>query len=90
MQSLKKDPTYRKINDTAKRLRIEDDMDWEESIDAAVSKRKVLLARVLENWEMEDDSESDSDDDHDSDGDGDADDNEDEDPDEDSQSDEEY
>ncbi len=63
VQSLKRDTTYQKINDTAKRLRMEDDMDWEESIEEAVNKRKVLLARELTKWKLEDTSDSDSNDD---------------------------
>ena len=44
---LKKDPIYQKIMETARAGRQADGMDWEESVSYAVSKRKLLLARVL-------------------------------------------
>jgi len=47
---LRKDPTYQKIVDTAKRAREEDEMDFEESVTHAVKRRKLLLDRVLEQW----------------------------------------
>lgn len=61
-RELKQDPTYKKIVQTAKRLRDEDDMDYEESVTQAAEARKVLITRTLKQWEPdssdEDDSES--------------------------------
>ncbi len=75
MQLLKKDSTYKKINETAKRMRLEDDMDQEEALTQAVERRKILLARILDKWDpslsldSDDDGDSDDhdDDDHDDD-----------------------
>jgi len=50
---LKKDPTWKKIMETAKRAREDDDMDHEESVTHAVKRRKLLLDRVLE-WRTPD------------------------------------
>ena len=60
---LKKDPIYQKIMETARAGRQADDMDWEESVSYAASKRKLLLDRILQTFlptfvdEMEEDSE---------------------------------
>ncbi len=66
IQLLKKDPTYKKINETAKRMRLEDDMDQEEALDQAVERRKILLARILDQWDpslsLDSDDDGDSDD----------------------------
>ena len=58
---LRKDPTYKKIDQTAKRMRLEDAMDQEESLEMAVKQRQVLLARILKEWNISLDSESDDD-----------------------------
>jgi len=58
------DSTFNKIMETAKRARIEEDMDWEESLTHAAETRKLLLDRILRRWtpNMEDHSdEEDSD-----------------------------
>jgi hypothetical protein len=86
MRSLRKDSTYKKIADTANRLRVEDDMDWEESIEEAVIRRKLLLARVLDDWNLDfedDDGHDDDDDDEDDDNDDGHDDDDDNDDDDD-------
>ena len=44
----KKDPTYKKIMDTARRGREQDEMDWHESVTYATDKRNLLLNRVLQ------------------------------------------
>ena len=51
-RSLNKDMTHRQIKDTAGRLRDDDQMDWEESIEEAARKRKLLLARELKKWTL--------------------------------------
>ncbi len=58
---LRKDPTFKKIDQTAKRMRLEDEMDQEESLEMAVKQRQVLLARILKEWNISLDSESDDD-----------------------------
>ncbi len=47
---LKMNSTYQKIMSTARRIRLDDDMDWEESVTYAVKSRKLLLDRVLQRW----------------------------------------
>ena len=49
---LKKDPIFMKIMDTAKTARQDDNMDWEESIAYALSKRSFLLDKVLGSWDI--------------------------------------
>ena len=49
---LKKDPIYKQIVVTAKRLRSEEDYDLAESYAWALKKRKFLLERILANYEM--------------------------------------
>jgi hypothetical protein len=58
---LKNDTTYQKIMETAKRVREEDEMDFEESVTHAVKRRKLLLDRVLERWTPDLDEDEDSD-----------------------------
>ncbi len=63
---LKKDPTYKKIAQTVKRLHLEDEMDEEEALELAVKHRKLLLERIFEDWELpldSDDEDPDDDDD---------------------------
>lgn len=50
MHYWRKDSTCVKIMETARRMRIEDDMDWDESIEQAVERRKVLLSRELNRY----------------------------------------
>ena len=50
VRKMKKDSTYKKIVLTAERLRIDDKMDYEESICCAVKIRKLLLMRTLRCW----------------------------------------
>ena len=59
----KSDPTFNKIMETAKRGRIEEDMDWEESLTHAAEQRKLLLDRILRRWtpNLEEHSDEDSD-----------------------------
>jgi hypothetical protein len=45
---LKKDPTYKAVMESAKRLRDDDDCAAEESIRAAVTKRKHLVNQLVE------------------------------------------
>lgn len=59
-RKMRRDPTYRKIMDTAQRLRDEDFMDYEESVTYAVSKRKLLLERLLRK-QLNSDNEDDDD-----------------------------
>ncbi len=47
---LKMNSTYQKIIATARRIRLHDNMDWEESVTYAVKSRKLLLDRVLQRW----------------------------------------
>lgn len=69
IQELKQDPTYRAVMKTAKRLREDDDHDTDESIRAAVSKRKHLINEfVAEDYRQYDDEEE-SDNDADDEGD---------------------
>ena len=49
---LKEDPIHKQIMATAKRLRSEDDYDLAESYALALKKRKFLLERILDNYEM--------------------------------------
>ena len=49
---LKKDPIHKQIVATAKRLRSEEDYDLAESYAWALKKRKFLLERMLDNYEM--------------------------------------
>jgi hypothetical protein len=50
-REMRRDPTYKKIVQTAQRLRVEDDMDYEESVtQAAAEMRKVLITRTLRQW----------------------------------------
>ena len=49
-QDLNKDPIHRKIKDTAKRLRDEEDYDTRESWQYAVKKRKYLFDDVLNGY----------------------------------------
>ena len=49
---LKKDPIHKQIVATAKRLRSEEDYDLAESYAWALKKRKFLLERILDNYEM--------------------------------------
>ena len=46
--ALKKDPVHRRITETAKRLREEEDYDEDESMQYAIKKRKFLIERKLE------------------------------------------
>ena len=46
-RSLKKDPTHKAVMETAEKLRNEDDFDYEESIESAISSRKFLLNRQI-------------------------------------------
>ncbi len=61
VRSMTNDSTHRKIVDTAKRFRNEDEMDWEESIEEAVNRRKFLLARELNKWTLDVDTDTESD-----------------------------
>ena len=47
-----KDPIHKQIVATAKRLRSEEDYDLAESYAWALKKRKFLLERKLDNYEM--------------------------------------
>ena len=47
LKCLQRDSTHRKIWKSIKRLKEEEDYDEDESIDAAVNKRKFLLQRML-------------------------------------------
>ena len=49
---LKKDTIHKQIVATAKRLRSEEDYDLAESYVSALKKRKFLLERILDNYEM--------------------------------------
>ena len=49
---LKKYPIHKQIVATAKRLRSEEDYDLAESYAWALKKRKFLLERILDNYEM--------------------------------------
>ena len=46
-QQLRKDPIHKAVMETAKRLRDDDDFDYEESIERAISSRKYLLNRLI-------------------------------------------
>ncbi len=76
---LKRDSTYQKIMNTAKRIRLDDEMDWEESVTYAAKTRKLLLDRVLQRWISNWGDEADDSDDEDDDDDEDEDDEDDED-----------
>ena len=62
IRRLKRDPTYKKIDQTAKRMRLDDDMDKEEAEASAVYMRRVLLTRELKQWTLPlDDEDTDED-----------------------------
>ena len=48
---MKKDPLHKKITDTAKRLRDEDDFDEDEALKYAIKKRRYLLDGKLEEFD---------------------------------------
>jgi len=53
IRALKRDPTYKQIDQTAKRMRLDDeDMDHNEAQAMAVYNRRLLLARVLNQWKL--------------------------------------
>ena len=58
---MKRDPTYKKIAQTAQRLRIEDEMDYEEAVTQAAENRKLLITRTLQQWtpSLSDDEDTD-------------------------------
>ena len=62
---MKKDPLHKKITDTAKRLRDEDDFDEDDALKYAIKKRRYLLDGNLEEFDpptycLGEDNESDS------------------------------
>ena len=62
---MKKDPLHKKITDTAKRLRDEDDFDEDDALKYAIKKRRYLLDGKLEEFDpptysLGEDDESDS------------------------------
>ena len=64
-KAMKKDPLHKKITDTAKRLRDEDDFDEDEALKYAIKKRRYLLDGKLEEFDpstycLGEDNESDS------------------------------
>ena len=64
-KALKKDPLHKKITDTAKRLRNEDDFDEDDALKYAIKKRRYLLDGKLEEFDpptysLGEDDESDS------------------------------
>ena len=64
-KALKKDPLHKKITDTAKRLRDEDDFDEDDALKYAIKKRRYLLDGKLEEFDpptysLGEDDESDS------------------------------
>ena len=86
---LREDPIHKAILETRNRMMDEDDMDYNEAVEAAVNQRKYLLNRVFQPMEEPDTDEEDMDEDDEEDedespdeGDMDADDEEDEDEDE--------
>ena len=50
-KALKKDPLHKKITDTAKRLRDEDDFDEDDALKYAIKKRRYLLDGKLEEFD---------------------------------------
>ena len=44
---MRKDPTHQKIQGTLKRLRDEEEMDWDEALDYAVKKRRFLFDQIV-------------------------------------------
>ncbi len=42
----KSDPIHQKVQNTMKRLRDEDEMDWDEALDFAVKKRRFLFEQL--------------------------------------------
>ena len=86
---LREDPIHKAILETRNRMMDEDDMDYNEAVEAAVNQRKYLLNRVFQPMEEPDTDEEDMDEDDEEDEDEspdeddmDADDEEDEDEDE--------
>ena len=64
-KAMKKDALHKKITDTAKRLRDEDDFDEDDALKYAIKKRRYLLDRKLEEFDpptycLGEDNESDS------------------------------
>ena len=64
-KAMKKDPLHKKITDTAKRLRDEDDFDENDALKYAIKKRRYLLDGKLEEFDpptysLGEDDESDS------------------------------
>ena len=64
-KAMKKDPLHKKITDTAKRLRDEDDFDKDDASKLAIKKRRYLLDGKLEEFDpptycLGEDNESDS------------------------------
>ena len=62
---MKKDPLHKKITDTAKRLRDEDEFDEDDALRYAIKKRRYLLDGKLEEFDpptysLGEDNESDS------------------------------
>ena len=50
-KAMKKDPLHKKITDTAKRLRDEDDFDEDDALKYAIKKRRYLLDGKLEEFD---------------------------------------
>ena len=48
MRAMKKDPTFKKVNDTQKALKDTEGFDWLESTELAIDKRKFLFYRVYQ------------------------------------------
>ena len=59
---LKRDATFKKIMRSAELSRIDDDMDWDESVTYAAEQRKGLLDRHIQNWTYPFNNEDDDDD----------------------------
>jgi len=83
---LREDPLHKAILETRNRMMDEDDMDFNEAVEAAVNQRKYLLNRVFQSIEEpdtddEDEEEDDTDEEDDDEDDMDADDEEDDDED---------
>ena len=62
---MKKDPLHKKITDTGKRLRDEDDFDEDDALKYAIKKRRYLFEGKLEEFDsrtycLGEDNESDS------------------------------
>ena len=81
---LREDPLHKAILETRNRLIDEDDMDYNEAVEAAVNQRKYLLNRVFQPIEEPDTDEEDEDDDDEDEDDTDEEDDMDEDDEEDS------